>query len=516
MKNDLIKNKNNPVFVLDKNGIPLMPTNRFKKVRELRKKGLAKVVSYDPFTIKMLYDVGKETQKLTLGIDSGTSHIGASVVLNNGNELFSATFNTNTLGIKDKMEKRAIYRHTRKRHKRDKKKRRARANGTIFSGEKLFFASGASTPTKYKEIKSKICKLNKNIDDGKLSNTVIHCYNNHINVVNMIAKRLPIKEITIEYAHFDTHKLVNPNVTGKNYQQGALYNELNHKAYVLSRDNHTCVLCNKKKKNDILEVHHVVYRSNGGADHFNNLVTLHKECHKKVHNNDIIEKKLFSIIKQKDILKDSIQTRPSTILNSAMSRVVNQLKKEYCVNISFGFETKAKRYEYNIKKTHNNDAYLVALGDKKPTKKRINHFEYDQFSKNERKYIYKTKQRKYSEITSIISKKGELKTKLVGVCFNRKKAMEQKEFSLEEYRQEFGQKAVSKLKVTKGTRTFIDRSGYSFNKGDLVLNNNRIQVISGVTNGGLYVRIVGEKTKNFKPSELVILERAKNFRRVNW
>lgn len=225
-----------------------MPTNRFKKVRELRKKGLAKVVSYDPFTIQMLYDVGTETQKLTLGIDSGTSHIGASVVLDNGNELFSATFNTNTLGIKDKMEKRAIHRHTRKRYKRDKKKRRARTNGTIFSGEKLFFASGASTPTKYKEIKSKICKLNKNIHDGKLSNTVIHCYNNHINVVNMIAKRLPIKEITIEYAHFDTHKLVNPNVTGKNYQQGTLYNELNHKSYVLSRDNHTCVLCEKKKK----------------------------------------------------------------------------------------------------------------------------------------------------------------------------------------------------------------------------------------------------------------------------
>ena len=159
---------------------------------------------------------------------------------------------------------------------------------------------------------------------------------------------------------------------------------------------------------------------------------------------------------------------------------------------------------------------LSPLATRNQQKKRINHFEYDQFSKNERKYIYKTKQRKYSEITSIISKKGELKTKLVGVCFNRKKAMEQKEFSLEEYRQEFGQKAVSKLKVTKGTRTFIDRSGYSFNKGDLVLNNNRMQVISGVTNGGLYVRIVGEKTKNFKPSELVILERAKNFRRVNW
>lgn len=77
-----VENKQNFVFVLDKDGNPLMPTKRFKKVRELRKQGLAKVVSYDPFTIKMLYDVGTETQDLIMGIDSGTSYIGASVVKN--------------------------------------------------------------------------------------------------------------------------------------------------------------------------------------------------------------------------------------------------------------------------------------------------------------------------------------------------------------------------------------------------------------------------------------------------
>ena len=41
-----------------------------------------------PFTIQMIYDVGTETQKLTLGVDSGTSHIGASVVLNDGKNMF--------------------------------------------------------------------------------------------------------------------------------------------------------------------------------------------------------------------------------------------------------------------------------------------------------------------------------------------------------------------------------------------------------------------------------------------
>ena len=58
------------VYVQDIDGIPLMPTKRFRKVRLLLKKGEAKVVSYDPFTIKMLYNVGKEVQTLNLGIDT--------------------------------------------------------------------------------------------------------------------------------------------------------------------------------------------------------------------------------------------------------------------------------------------------------------------------------------------------------------------------------------------------------------------------------------------------------------
>ena len=42
----------NYVFVQDKNGIPLMPTKRFRKIRLLLKNKHAKVVSYDPFTVK--------------------------------------------------------------------------------------------------------------------------------------------------------------------------------------------------------------------------------------------------------------------------------------------------------------------------------------------------------------------------------------------------------------------------------------------------------------------------------
>jgi len=49
--------------------------------------------------------------------------------------------------------------------------------------------------------------------------------------------------------------------------------------------------------------------------------------------------------------------------------------------------------------------------------------------------------------------------------YNRKKAMNQKEDSLEEFRAKYTQKHVSQLKVLKGIVKFQDRSHYSFEKG---------------------------------------------------
>lgn len=43
----------NMVYVLNKNGQPLMPTNRHGKVKHLLKDGKAKVVRRCPFTIKL-------------------------------------------------------------------------------------------------------------------------------------------------------------------------------------------------------------------------------------------------------------------------------------------------------------------------------------------------------------------------------------------------------------------------------------------------------------------------------
>lgn len=66
------------VYVLSKTGQPLMPTENHAKVRVLLKQGKAKVIHNCPFTIQLLYKTTDYTQKVTLGVDSGSKHIGLS------------------------------------------------------------------------------------------------------------------------------------------------------------------------------------------------------------------------------------------------------------------------------------------------------------------------------------------------------------------------------------------------------------------------------------------------------
>lgn len=61
------------VYVLDKDGQPLMPTSRFGKVRRLLRDKKAKVARSCPFTIRLLYEPKtKIIQEVVLGVDTGS------------------------------------------------------------------------------------------------------------------------------------------------------------------------------------------------------------------------------------------------------------------------------------------------------------------------------------------------------------------------------------------------------------------------------------------------------------
>ena len=71
------------VYVLSKDGQPLMPTERFGKVRRLLKEKKAKVVRRCPFTIKLLYEPEtKVVQEVILGQDTGSKYVGTACIAN--------------------------------------------------------------------------------------------------------------------------------------------------------------------------------------------------------------------------------------------------------------------------------------------------------------------------------------------------------------------------------------------------------------------------------------------------
>ena len=104
------------VYVLNKDGQPLMPTSRHGKVKHLLKSGKAKVVKRCPFTIKLLYESTNHTQNLTLGVDTGSGTIGTAVSKDNGNIIYMSKVVVRN-DIIDKMTQRSKYRRNRRNRK---------------------------------------------------------------------------------------------------------------------------------------------------------------------------------------------------------------------------------------------------------------------------------------------------------------------------------------------------------------------------------------------------------------
>ena len=311
------------VYVLNKDGQPLMPTSRHGKVKHLLKSGKAKVVKRCPFTIKLLYESTNHTQNLTLGVDTGSGTIGTAVSKDNGNIIYMSKVVVRN-DIIDKMTQRSKYRRNRRNRK-----------------------------TRYR--KARYLNRKNSIKKDRFSSTMISKFHSHIKEIEFVKSILPITTLVLETGQFDTHLMKNPSLTNEKirhwgYQKGINYGFENTKAMVLNRDNYTCQYCKGKHKDSKLEVHHIVYRSQGGSDEESNLITLCHTCHKDLHSGKITPK--FSG-KKKGTLKYATQ----------MNSIRCQLLKQYPEAIeTFGCVTKANRLSIGIEKDHHLDACVITGG----------------------------------------------------------------------------------------------------------------------------------------------------------
>ena len=298
-------------YIVNKDGEPLMPTVRCGAVRRWLRDGKAIVIRLCPFTIQLNWDCETHTQEVVVGLDTGAINVGCSAV-SNSRCLYASETKLRT-DISKKMQRRSKYRRTRRTRK-------------------LRYR-----PARFDNRKSK----------RQLPPSLQSKADSTVKVVKQLSKILPIHKVRVEIAKFDTQKLQNPDIKGVEYQQGVTEGYDNVRAYVFERDNYTCQIC--KKRDGILQTHHIIQRKDHGSDRPDNLVTVHKSCHDDFHKGLIQHK----FKKPKEYLAET----HVTILKDF---IVNELKKYFAVEVTFGHITKRARQRLNLPKSHWSDAVAIA------------------------------------------------------------------------------------------------------------------------------------------------------------
>lgn len=305
------------VFVLNHLGQPLMPTTP-RKARLLLNKGLAKVISKIPFTIKLTYVSNGYKQVAIAGMDTGSKIFSVAVIANNA-VIYQSEIQLRQ-DITGKMVQRKMYRVGRRSRK-----------------------------TRYRQARFN----NRNRKTGRIAPSIQSKVNSHFREKRFVESILPITQWIVETASFDIHKITNPDVQGKEYQNGQMKDFYNTKAYILHRDNYTCQSKQKIKHHSKLDIHHIIFRSQGGTDTPTNLITLCETCHANLHDG------LFSLSGKKSITKHATEIG---IIKSVLTK--KWINIHHNVDETFGYETKYKREQLlNLPKTHYNDAISIAFDE---------------------------------------------------------------------------------------------------------------------------------------------------------
>ena len=304
------------VYVININGQPLMPTSNHAKVRALLKSKKAKVVKRCPFTIQLQYEVGNYTQPITLGVDAGSKHIGISATTKD-KVLYEADVELKN-DIVDLLSSRRELRKGRRNRK-----------------------------TRYRKARFS----NRKHGDGWLAPSVRNKVDAHLVIIYKVHELLPVTKVIVEVASFDIQKIKNPNIEGKEYQQGEQLGFWNVREYVLFRDNHTCQCCKGKSKDKILNVHHIESRKTGGNAP-NNLITLCETCHTGYHKGTV---KLPKTIHRGMSFKDA------AFMSIMRWNFYNKLKELYSnVSLTYGYITKNVRIANGLSKDHYIDARCIS------------------------------------------------------------------------------------------------------------------------------------------------------------
>lgn len=351
------------VFVINKHGEALMPC-KTRKARLLLKQKKAKIVNYKPFTIQLIYGSSGYKQKIDVGVDLGAKHVGLAIT------------SVDKILIKGEIELRSDVKSLLETRKTYRRSRRARK-------------------TRYREARF----LNRKKPKGWLPPSLESRVTNTFRWIDKFTSVLPNPTITIEVGKFDVQKMVNPAIAGVDYQRGQTYGYHDVRYFVFARDKYTCQVC--RKKNKIVNTHHICYTSHGGSNRADNLITVCTDCH--ISENHKPGKVLWQWMKAKKKTKSYKET---PFMNSLRKRVFKQYPD---ATITYGSKTTSHRKMLGLEKTHANDAIAIT-GIEEIIEPVGSMFKVKQFRKKKRS-LHEATARKGRKTKNIHSKRNAKNTK---------------------------------------------------------------------------------------------------------
>lgn len=318
----------NYVFVLDTDKRPLNPVHP-GQARHLLKVGEAAVYRRYPFTIvlkKACPDV--PVQELELKLDPGSKTTG--IAIKQGSRvLFGAELTHRGQAIKDALLSRRQLRRSRRNRK-----------------------------TRYRQARF----LNRTHPEGWLPPSLNHRVQSIMTWVHRFRQLAPISSITQELVKFDLQQMVNPEISGIEYQQGELQG-YEVREYLLEKWHRQCAYCGAK---DVpLQVEHIQARARGGTDRISNLCLACEPCNIAKGTQDI--KDFLSgkpDLLNRVLAQAKAPLKDATAVNATRWALFNALKATGLpVSTGSGGRTKFNRTRLGLPKAHWIDAACVGKVD---------------------------------------------------------------------------------------------------------------------------------------------------------
>lgn len=336
-----------------------------KKARQLLKSGKASIYNYNPFTIQLNYATGETTQSVDVGVDTGAKHIGLAVTSNN-QVLVQGEIELRD-DVSKNIQQRAQYRGARRSRK-----------------------------TRYRQARF----LNRKRKEGWLPPSVQSKLDTTIMWIDRFCELVPNPKLHIEVGKFDVAKMINPDISGEEYQNGNTKGYFDVRYFVFARDQYTCQVC-KKKKDKILNTHHILYKTLGGTDRADNLITVCTDCHTSANHKPggVLHKWMKANKKVK-------QYKDPTFMNVVRKRMFEIYPD---ARFTYGSETTPRRKGMGLDKTHFNDAVVIS-GIEAIKYQPDSYFQYKQFRKKKRS-LHESIPRKGRKTKNISAKRNNKNVK---------------------------------------------------------------------------------------------------------